>query len=147
MTIETRDFGKIDISEDGILTFKLPILGFEAQKQFVILYDDELGDALGWLQSVEDKDICFIIIDPHTIFNTYTPNVAPGTLARLGLTTQEDAVFRSLVVVPAPTGEATVNLKSPLVINPTKKLAAQVVLDQDYSVRALLNNTGEGMLC
>lgn len=147
MTIATRDFGNIEISEDGILTFKLPILGFEAQKQFVILYDDEMGDALGWLQSVDDRDVCFIIIDPHTVFDTYKPNVAPNVLNKLELSTQEDAVFRNLVVVPTQTGEATVNLKSPIVINPTKKLAAQVILDQDYSVRTPFNNAGEGLLC
>lgn len=147
MTIETRDFGNIDISENGILTFKLPILGFEAQKRFVILYDDEMGDALGWLQSVDDRDVCFIIMDPHMVFETYAPSVAPGVLAKLELSSQEDAVLRNLVVVPAQTGEATVNLKSPLVINPAKKLAAQVILDQDYAVRAPLNNAGEGSLC
>lgn len=147
MTIETRDFGNIDISEDGILTLKLPILGFEAQKRFVILYDDELGDALGWLQSVDDKDVCFIIIDPHTIFGSYAPSIAPDVLLKLELATQADAVLRCLVVVPTQTGIATVNLKSPLVINPVKKLAAQVVLEQDYPVRAPLNNVGEGSLC
>ncbi|WMJ82884.1 flagellar assembly protein FliW [Oscillospiraceae bacterium LTW-04] len=147
MTIETRDFGNIDISEDGILTLKLPILGFETQKQFVILYDDEMGDALGWLQSVDDKDVCFIIIDPHMVFDNYAPSVAPSVLTKLELSTQEDAVFRNLVVIHTQTGEATVNLKSPLVINPAKKLAAQVVLDQDYSVRTPLNNVGEGSLC
>lgn len=147
MTIATRDFGDIDISENGILTFKLPILGFEEQKQFVILYDDEMGDALGWLQSVDDRDVCFIIIDPHTVFDTYKPSVASSVLNKLELSTQEDAVFRNLVVVPAQTGEATVNLKSPLVINPAKRLAAQVILEQDYSVRTPLNNVGEGPLC
>ncbi len=147
MTIETRDFGNIDISEDGILTFKLPILGFEAQERFVILYDDELGDALGWLQSIDDKDVCFIIIDPHTVFENYAPSITPAILSKLGLSAQADAVLRSLVVVPAQTGIATVNLKSPLVINPVEKLAAQVVLEQDYPVRALLNNVGEGSSC
>lgn len=147
MTIATRDFGNIDISEDGILTFTLPILGFEGQKQFVILYDDEMGDALGWLQSVDDRDVCFIIIDPRTVFDTYKPNVASSVLNKLGLSKQEDAVLRNLVVIPAQTGEATVNLKSPLVINPAKKLAAQVILEQDYSVRTPLNNVGEGSLC
>ena len=147
MIIETRDFGKMDISEDGILTFKLPILGFESQKRFVILYDDELGDALGWLQSVDDRDVCFIIMDPHTVFGAYAPTVAPGILVKLGLDTQDDAVFRSLVVIPTQTSGATVYLKSPLVINPAKKLAAQVVLDQDYAVRTPLSNTGEGLIC
>lgn len=147
MTIATRDFGNIDISEDGILTFTLPILGFEEQKQFVILYDDEMGDALGWLQSVDDRDVCFIIIDPRTVFDTYKPNVSSSILNKLGLDKQEDAVLRNLVVFPTQTGEATVNLKSPLVINPAKKLAAQVILEQDYSVRTPLNNVGEGLLC
>ena len=147
MTIATRDFGNIDISEDGILTFKLPILGFEEHKQFVILYDDEMGDALGWLQSVDDRDVCFIIIDPHTVFDTYKPSIASSVLNKLELSAQEDAVLRNLVVVPTQSGEATVNLKSPLVINPAKKLAAQVILEQDYSVRTPLNNVGEGSLC
>ncbi|MEA5136628.1 MAG: flagellar assembly protein FliW [Candidatus Fimivivens sp.] len=147
MTIATRDFGNIDISEDGILTFRLPILGFEEQKQFVILYDDEMGDALGWLQSIDDRDVCFIIIDPHTVFDTYKPSIASSVLNKLELSKQEDAVLRNLVVIPSQTGEATVNLKSPLVINPAKKLAAQVILEQDYSVRTPLNNVGEGSLC
>ena len=147
MTIATRDFGNIDISEDGILTFTLPILGFEDQKQFVILYDDEMGDALGWLQSIDNRDVCFIIIDPHTVFDTYKPSVASSVLNKLELSKQEDAVLRNLVVIPSQTGEATVNLKSPIVINPAKKLAAQVVLEQDYSVRTPLNNVGEGSLC
>ncbi|MPM93288.1 Flagellar assembly factor FliW [bioreactor metagenome] len=147
MIIETRDFGKMNISEDGILTFKLPILGFESQTRFVILYDDELGDALGWLQSIDDRDVCFIIVDPHTVFDNYAPIVAPTVLGKLGLTSQDDAVFRSLVVIPTQTGGTTINLKSPLVINPAKKLAAQVVLDQDYAVRTPLNSTGEGLIC
>lgn len=147
MIIETRDFGKIDISESGILTFRLPILGFEAQERFVILYDDELGDALGWLQSVDDRDVCFIILDPHTVFHGYKPSMPPELLSRLGLASQADAVFRCLVVVPAQTDIATVNLKSPIVINSEKRLAAQVVLEQEYPVRAALSNVGEGSLC
>lgn len=147
MTIETRDFGKIDISKDGILTLALPILGFEQQKQFVILYDDELGDALGWLQSVDDKDVCFIIMDPYTVFEDYAPKISSDILSKLNLAAQTDAVFRSLVVVSGQAGAATVNLKSPLVINPEKRLAAQVVLEQDYSVRTPLSSSEEGSSC
>ena len=147
MTIDTRDFGKIDVSADGILTFKLPILGFEDQTQFIILYDDEMGDALGWLQSVEERDVCFIMMDPHTVFHGYTPALSSDTLALLELDAQADAVFRSLVVVPAQADTATVNLKSPLVINPAKRLAAQVVLEQDYPIRAPLGYNGEGSSC
>lgn len=147
MIIETRDFGRIEISEEGILTFKLPILGFEEEKQFIILYDDEVGDSLAWLQSVNNRDICFIIMDPCLILNTYTPVITPAVLDKLGLAAQQDAVLRCLVVVPNRTGDATINLKSPLVINPAKKLAAQVILDEDYPIRTSLRKVEEGSLC
>lgn len=147
MTIETRDFGKIKISEEGILTFTLPILGFESQKQFVILYDDDIGDSLAWLQSVSDKDVCFIMIDPAKLVSTYSPAIAPEILAKLELSNQQEAALRCLLVVPNQASETTVNLKSPLIINPAKKLAAQVILDEDYPVRAPLKTIGEGKLC
>lgn len=148
MTIETRDFGSIEISEEGILTFRLPILGFEKEEQFVILYDDEVGDSLAWLQSVNSRDVCFIIIDPSLLLEAYAPAITPAVLETLGSgSAQQDIVFRCLVVIPKQAGDATVNLKSPLVINPAKKLAAQVILDEDYPIRAPLKKTGEGLSC
>lgn len=146
MTIETRDFGTIEISEEGILEFKLPVLGFESQKRYIILYDDELGDSLAWLQSVDDKDTCFIIIDPRLLLDSYTPAIRQSVLSQLELAT-ENTVLRCLVVVPNQLSEATVNLKSPIVINPIKKLAAQVVLDEDYPIRALIRAIEEEARC
>lgn len=138
MIIETRDFGKMDICEQGILEFKLPILGFENQKQFVILYDDEMGDSFAWLQSVTDKNTCFIIIDPAIVFEDYRPELPADILKKLEVSSN-DAALRCLMVVPNDISAATVNLKSPLIINPTKKLAAQVVLDADYPIRACVS--------
>lgn len=146
MTIDTRDFGIIEISEDGILEFKLPILGFESQKRYIILYDDEMGDSLAWLQSIDDKDTCFIIIDPRLLLASYSPAIGQSMLSQLELAA-EDIVLRCLVVVPNQVSEATVNLKSPLVINPAKKLASQVVLDEDYPIRALLRAIEGGTPC
>ena len=146
MTIETRDFGTVEVSEDGILEFKLPILGFESQKHFVILYDDELGDSLAWLQSVTEKDVCFIIVDPLTLLSSYTPELSGAIESDLKLAGAK-TVFRCLVVIPDLLSEATVNLRSPIVINPEKKLAAQVVLDENYPIRALLKSFEGGTLC
>ncbi|MBP0981435.1 MAG: flagellar assembly protein FliW, partial [Oscillospiraceae bacterium] len=50
----------------------------------------------------------------------------------------EDAALRCLMVVRNGIEDATINLKSPIMINPAKKLAGQVVLDEDYPVRATL---------
>ena len=139
MTIETRDFGTIDISESGILKFKLPILGFEEYRDFVILYDDNMGDSISWLQSVDERDICFIIIDPTHLSESYRPVIPDDALTALNLSAKE-AALRCLMVVPKDISAATVNLKSPLVINPAERLAAQVVLEGDYPVRAAISS-------
>lgn len=146
MTIETRDFGSIDISESGILEFELPILGFEDQKKYVILYDDEMGASLAWLQSVDKKEVCFIIIDPSIIMPSYSPAISAEVLSALKMNIDE-AALRCLLVIPQNASDATVNLKSPLVINPSKKLAAQVVLEEDYPIRASLKALGEVSIC
>ncbi|MDD3428659.1 MAG: flagellar assembly protein FliW [Oscillospiraceae bacterium] len=137
MTINTRDFGKIEILESEILEFKLPILGFEAYTKFVMLYDDEMGQALCWLQSVSDADVCFILADPALADESYCPALPAEALCALQLQ-PKDAVYRVLTVIPQNPQDATVNLKSPVVINPHKKLAGQVVLEDNYPLKAML---------
>ncbi len=61
MQIETRDFGRAEINEKDIITFVKPILGFEEYTRFVMLIDDEIT-GFAWLQSVEEKELCFIIV-------------------------------------------------------------------------------------
>ena len=137
MTISTRDFGKMDIDENSVLEFKLPILGFDEFRQFVILYDDEIGDSFAWLQSIDSSDVCFIIIDPMRFIPDYAPALPEEMLAKIG-SSANGAALRCLMVVRTGIEDATVNLKSPIIINPAKKLAGQIVLDEDYPVRAAL---------
>ena len=137
MEIMTRDFGPMDIDENNILKFALPILGFEQYRDFVILYDDEIGDEVAWLQSVDESDICFVIIEPTRFIPAYTPELPVNMLKKLDVSA-EDVALRCLMVVRNGIEDATINLKSPIMINPAQKLAGQVVLDEDYPVRASL---------
>lgn len=137
MNINTRDFGSMEIDENSILSFKLPILGFEQFRDFVILYDGEVGDEVAWLQSVESSDVCFVIIDPTRFIPDYAPALPQDILKKLELS-EKNAALRCLMVVRNGIENATINLKSPIVINPEKKAAGQVVLDEDYPVRAAL---------
>jgi len=75
MEIKTRDFGMIDIDENEIITFEDPIFGFETIKKYVLLYDDSVGGQLMWLQSTEEQNICFILLDPVVLTYPY-----PGEL-------------------------------------------------------------------
>lgn len=137
MEIMTRDFGPMNIDENSILKFVLPILGFEAYRDYVILYDYEIGDEVAWLQSVDNSDICFVMIEPTRFIPAYAPELPADMLKKLDVSADE-AALRCLMVVRNGIEDATINLKSPLIINPAKKIAGQVILDEDYPVRATL---------
>lgn len=143
MTIDTRDFGRLDVEDSSILEFRAPILGFEQLKRFVLLSDDEAGPDLMWLQSIDDPDVAFVLIDPASIVGlVYVPEVSREVSYLLEL--DEEPAVRVIAVVPDDFKKATVNLKSPVIINQNKKLAAQIILDADYPIRMRLFDEGEG---
>ncbi|NLW78158.1 MAG: flagellar assembly protein FliW [Ruminococcaceae bacterium] len=135
MTIETRDFGSMELDEGALVEFRAPIFGFDNLSRFVMLSDDETGPGLLWLQSLEDPDVCFILLDPEELGGVdYKPEIGRATADLLQL--DADApIVRVIAVVPANFQEATVNLKSPIIINPKNKWAAQTILDADYPIR------------
>lgn len=142
MTITTRDFGTMELDESELLHFRAPIFGFEGLEKYVLLSDDEAGAGLMWLQSVDDSQTCFILLAPEEIGMEYAPRLAADTKELLQL---DDApALRLIAVVPEDFKQTTVNLKSPIVINTAKKLAAQVILEDDYPIRMPLFGDEEG---
>lgn len=144
MTIYTRDFGKLELDENEVVIFRAPIFGFEYLKRFVLLVDDEAEGGLMWLQAVEDPEVCFILLDPQQVGLDYHPAVPEELRATLELGPEDEAAVRLVAVVPGDFRNTTVNLKSPIVINPAKKLAGQVILEEDYPIRMPLFETGVG---
>ena len=144
MTIKTRDFGAIELDEKAVLEFVSPILGFEQLHRYVLLSDEEMGAGLFWLQSMEREDVCFILLDPLDLGMDYNPEVPAETAEELALAAEP--VVRLIAVVPQDFKDTTVNLKSPIFINPQTQRAAQVVLDADYPIRMNLFSE-EGSQC
>ena len=147
MTINTRDFGVLEINEQEIIRFCSPIYGFEQLDSFVILYDDSIDGPFSWLQSIEQEDVCFILTDPSVAAERYAPVLSKADAKALELAAGEQPVYRVIMVLPENAREATVNLKSPIVINPAKKCAAQVILEEDYPIRAKLMAGEEDASC
>lgn len=144
MKIATRDFGELEINAQEVISFKQPIFGFERLHDYVLLYDDSVGNSIIWLQSVEDSKVCFVIIDPDALPHSYRPELAAETLSQLEIDDLSDLVVRVIAVIPDDFACATVNLKSPVIINIRLRCAAQVMLDGDYPIRAALVSSGEG---
>lgn len=141
MLIQTRDFGEIDLNEEDVITFKRPIYGFDELSRFVILYDDEISDRFVWMQSVEEPDICFVMIDPSIVRPDYQPTIPEKITELLG---EGDCICWSIINIREKFEESTANLKSPILVNPLHKSAVQLILDDDYPIRQRIMPAGEG---
>ena len=145
MTIKTRDFGTMELDEKELLTFSSPIFGYEGLDRFALLSHEAMGDGIFWLQSVERPEICFILLDPDEVGLPYNPGLPSGTEELLG--GEGPIAFRLIAVVPENFQDTTINMRSPIVINTEKRLAAQIILEDDYPIRMRLFGAQEGESC
>jgi flagellar assembly factor FliW len=137
LLVKTKRFGVLEIQEDQILTFPEGLPGFPEQRRFVLL-DLQQGSPLKFLQSVDDPDLSFLVAEPLTFFPEYRVLVRPEDLAPIALDAPERGIVVTIVSVPSDFKEATVNLKAPVVINPERSLARQVISEGDYGIRTPL---------
>lgn len=138
MKIDTRDFGPLEIDADQIIEFCSPIYGFERLSRFVLLYDDSVPGPFCRLQSLDEAEVCFVLVEPTAIIPEYAPAFSQDVRKLLALEPDETPVLRVMTVIPKDYAESTMNLKSPILINPAKKCAAQIILEEDYPLRANL---------
>jgi len=132
MKYKTRDFGEIDIKDSDILTFAQPLFGFEDYRRFALIYNHEIGESLVWLQSLDDPDLCFILFDPTPLSSFFKPELPHWIEDVLG---KGDYICWVLCAIPDDIRKTTVNLKSPIFINPNTRKVAQIMLDQNYPIR------------
>ena len=112
----------------------------------MLLSDTNIGESFLWLQSVQEPDLCFILVDPRLTYPEYAPSLpddAKHELSRKGLS---NPAFWVIAVIPQEFSNSTINLKSPVLIDMDSRRAAQVILDEDYPIRAPLipQEKGEG---
>jgi flagellar assembly factor FliW len=91
-----------------------------------------------WLQSLEDPNICFVLIDPRLVIDQYSIEVSQHDIKLLdGTTAQED--YKIYVIASVPRGHPelmSVNLQGPIVIFVKRLTALQMVLNNpEYEIR------------
>ena len=87
-----------------------------------------MGNGICWLQSIEQKDICFIMLNPLEVKRDYAPVVMQDILILLQAVPEDDLDCWVLMVIGETFRNSTVNLKSPIIINHKTNLAVQVIL-------------------
>lgn len=138
MQIETTRFGTVEIEEGALIHFPLGLLGFENFQRYFIIDSDDAAP-LRWLQSADQPNLAFLVVEPDLFFPDYNFKLPREDREFLKITKDEDMVIACVVVVPPDPTEMTINLMGPLVINSETRLAKQVVLHESgYSTRERL---------
>ena len=137
MKANTRIFGEIEIQDDKIIHFENGIIGFPELKEFTLIFDSEKEDktSISWLQSLNEPELAFPVMDPLTVYPDYNPSIEDELLKPLGELTPDNLFVLVTVTVPTDIQEIAVNLKAPIVINTDTKKANQLIVDNDLPVR------------
>ncbi len=136
MNINTRKFGEIEIDENKILSMPDGLPGFSGYEKFVLLEDPKTAPFC-WFQSVEEPTLALIVMNPFLFKPDYQPNLDEFiySLDWQGISAQKVLIY-VVVNVSKIEGKTkiTANLMGPILINPEKHKAFQVILsDTSYS--------------
>lgn len=147
MKLMTKFFGEIDVDETEFILFSHGIPGFEGYRQFIILKQNA-DTPFHILQSVENSQLAFILIDMERVVPGYAIDLSDDAVTELKLTRPEDAATYAVVVLPEDISKATVNLAAPIVINVRERQGKQVILNNPaYGLKHPLFTTSQGEAC
>jgi flagellar assembly factor FliW len=135
-TIQTSRFGTIEIDESRVIHFPEGLLGFPHRRDYILL-DHKEDSPFCWLQSMDEPDLAFVLINPFRFLSDYLQNLSPEENGLIRIEEGKETVVLNVVtILPGLAGKATVNLLGPLVIDVEARRGKQVVLaNAGYSHR------------
>ena len=143
-TIKTKAYGEITVEEDSAVFFKREILGFENYRYYYLI---EMGDLPNfyWLQSKEEPELAFIVVNPRLFMPDYVLNIDDIDVGLLELDEGDQSVDFAIVNIPEDINKMTMNLLGPIVINVNKRIAIQAIsLNNEYGTKVqIFNSTTE----
>ncbi|MED4780388.1 flagellar assembly protein FliW [Brevibacillus choshinensis] len=119
--------------ELGKLFFEDGIPGFSHLQFFQLMQEEESPFFL--IQSTEEEDVGFWVIDPFAFFPEYKFEISDVAKDALRIEEQSQIAVFCIVTIRG-SNQATVNLKAPIVVNLSNRMGRQVILQEDiYSIR------------
>ena len=125
-TLQTN-FGEVQYDPERVVHFPEGLIGFEHLRDFVVL-PNEQNEVLFCLQSVEEADVAFLLINPGIFFPDYQFDLSESTLHKLGIS-HEDPSFIPTTSTFHQYRQVTLNLLAPVVYTPKTDRALQILLD------------------
>jgi flagellar assembly factor FliW len=134
IALESVEMECVPVKTENVIHMPAGLLGFETVKRFVLLTTPEEAPFC-WLQAVGDPALAFLVVPPAEAVPDYQPDLSDEDVTYLALKNPDDALIYNIVTLRH--GEATINLKGPIVINKFTLRGKQVVLQNAsmWSVR------------
>ena len=131
MKIATFRFGELEIPEQNIIEFPKGIIGFEQFRKYVLL-EREDSDPFCWLQSLEDPNLAFVVINPTIFFRNYKIEIHYKELEDIQVASLDRIEIFAIVTIPEDISKMSANLLGPLVVNLDNNLGKQIVLTNSH---------------
>lgn len=130
--------GEIEVSEQQLVTFVTPLLGFERLATFCIHQHQE--GPLHWMQSVEDARVAFCLLAPFAAGLDPDIAIELDDVADIGADSVADIAVYSVVVLDKDPTQVRTNLRAPILVCRSTRKAKQVVLSNSkLPIRYFLN--------
>ncbi len=138
MKIQSTRFGELDISIENILKFGQGIPGFPDETEFAFL-PYEAGSPFAFLQSTQDANLTFLIVEPFSFLPEYTFELSDEWSKEIGVSTENPPQIFNIVSIKEPLQQSTVNLLAPVIVNWKDCKAKQIILEKvEYTTKHLL---------
>lgn len=147
MRANTRLFGEIDIEEEKIITLENGMIGLPEFQKFALIFDEEKErktSSIMWLQSMDDPQTAFPVMQPNAVKPDYNPTVNDEVLSSLGELKEENTYVLVTLTASSDVKETSVNLKAPIVINTDTRKGCQIIVEDDYPVKYKIYDAVKG---
>jgi len=142
MQISTKLFGEITILQDKIINFEMGIPGFPEETDFILIHDEENESSpFCFLQSVNNTDLAFTLIDILSIIPSYKPIISKEEMLSIGESEKDGFYVYCIVNITSNIEELTANLKAPIIINAKTNVGRQAIADnKEFDIKHNIYN-------
>ena len=130
MKIDTKYLGKVEVTQDQLITFREGMPGFSDERQFALI---PFGESTPFiiLQSTKTVQIGFVLAFPYTFKSDYIYDLSKEDIEELKVENQEDIITYAIITLKESLLNSTMNLLAPIVINTKTKCGKQIVINEN----------------
>lgn len=122
-----------EVDPESILTFPKGMPGFEGSTRYKLFHDDQEHQVVvHWLQSIDEPDVAFALVDPAVFGLNYEFSLTDEEELLLKMESVDDIAVLLIAYKPQPDADSKANINAningPIVLNTRARLGMQKVL-------------------